>query len=385
MTLLIFILILGLIVFIHELGHFIMAKKHGIYVYEFSLGFGPKLFSFKRKNDETEYMIKLIPLGGYVMMAGETDEDDKEIKDNQKLNNKSFLQKMSVMLAGVFNNFVLGFVIIFILGLIYGSSFTSNTLSNMDKNYPLYKAGARKGDKIIKINNTTIRNFDDIEVAIAINGEKKPIDVTILKKDNKKVVYKNIKPIKDKETNTYYYGISIENKQGSGLIDAFKYACVKLVSIFKGLIIIIISLFTGKLGISSMSGPVGIFNVVGESAKAGFINLVYLVGFISFFRQILYIILVVGYFPIMVYYFMKNPQSFYSQYGIDPEIVRNLPTIKADAKHCTNCVICTEDIKLGDEIIILKCPGRHCFHANCIKSWLMVKVVCPMCRSDNIL
>ena len=283
MTLLIFILILGLIVFIHELGHFIMAKKHGIYVYEFSLGFGPKLFSFKRKNDETEYMIKLIPLGGYVMMAGETDEDDKEIKDNQKLNNKSFLQKMSVMLAGVFNNFVLGFVIIFILGLIYGSSFTSNTLSNMDKNYPLYKAGARKGDKIIKINNTTIRNFDDIEVAIPINGEKKPIDVTILKKDNKKVVYKNIKPIKDKETNTYYYGISIENKQGSGLIDAFKYACVKLVSIFKGLIIIIISLFTGKLGINSLSGPVGIYQVVGEVSKGSMAvySLLYLTAYLS--------------------------------------------------------------------------------------------------------
>jgi hypothetical protein len=110
-----------------------------------------------------------------------------------------------------------------------------------------------------------------------------------------------------------------------------------------------------------------------------------LVGLISLFRQTLYFILVIAYFPYMVYNFMKNPQSFYSQYGIDPEIVRNLPTIKADAKHCTNCVICTEDIKLGDEIIILKCPGRHCFHANCIKSWLMVKVVCPMCRSENIL
>ncbi len=63
-TLLIFILILGLIVFIHEFGHFITAKKNKVYVHEFSLGFGPKLFSFRRKNDETEYMIKALPLGG---------------------------------------------------------------------------------------------------------------------------------------------------------------------------------------------------------------------------------------------------------------------------------------------------------------------------------
>lgn len=283
MTLIIFILILGLIVFIHELGHFIMAKKHGIYVYEFSLGFGPKLFSFKRKNDETEYMIKLIPLGGYVMMAGETDEDDKKIKEDQKLNNKSFLQKMSVMLAGVFNNFVLGFIIIFILGLIYGSSFSSNVLTDIPKDYPLYQAGARKGDKIVKINNTSIKNFDDVELAIAINGEGKPIDITIQKKNNKQVTYKKVKPVLDEESKMYYYGISIRNVQGKGLIDAFKFACVKLVSIFKGLIIIIISLFTGKLGLNSLSGPVGIYQVVGEAAKgsAAVYSLLYLTAYLS--------------------------------------------------------------------------------------------------------
>ena len=283
MTFILFILILGLIVFIHELGHFIMAKKHGIYVYEFSLGFGPKIFSFKRKNDETEYMIKLIPLGGYVMMAGETDEDDKKIKDDQKLNNKSFLQKMTVMLAGVFNNFVLGFIIIFILGLVYGTSFSSNTLSDLPKDYPLYKAGARKGDKIVKINNISIRTFDDIELAIVINGEGKKINVTLEKKDKTRVTYKNIKPVKDKETGEYYYGISIRNKQGKGILDALKYACVKIVSIFKSLIIVIISLFTGKLGLNSLSGPVGIYQVVGEAAKgsAAVYSLLYLTAYLS--------------------------------------------------------------------------------------------------------
>ena len=201
MTLVLFLLILGLIVFIHEFGHFIMAKKNGIYVYEFSLGFGPKLFSFKRKNDETEYMIKLIPLGGYVMLAGETDEDDKNIKDDQKLCNKGFIAKMSVMLAGVFNNFVLGFILIFILGLFFGTSFSSNKLNDIPKDYPLYKAGARNGDEIIKINNTSIRNYDDIQVALAIVGEKKAADFTIRKSNGKEVTYKNIKPKKDKEGN----------------------------------------------------------------------------------------------------------------------------------------------------------------------------------------
>ena len=283
MTLIIFILILGLIVFIHEFGHFIMAKKHGIYVYEFSLGFGPKLFSFKRKNDETEYMIKLIPLGGYVMLAGETDEDDKSIPDDKKLYNKSFLQKMTVMLAGVFNNFILGIILLFLSGLFFGTSFSGNKLNDMDKNMPLYKAGARNGDTIVKINKINIRTFDDIQLAIAINGEKNPLNITVLKnKTNKTETYK-VKPVYDEESKSYYYGISIKNQTGKGLISSVKYAFTKFISVFKSLIIIIISLFTGKLGLNSLSGPVGIYTVVGEARKssAAIYSLMYLTAYLS--------------------------------------------------------------------------------------------------------
>ena len=284
MTLILFILILGLIIFIHEFGHFIMAKKHGVYVYEFSLGFGPKLFSFKRKNDETEYMIKLIPLGGYVMLAGETDEDDKKIKDDQKLYNKSFLQKMSIMLAGVFNNFVLGFVIIFILGLIYGTTFAGTKLSDIPKDYPLYEAGARKGDIITKINNTRVSNYDDIQtmLAIASEGKSNKISITVKKSNGKLETYK-IKPKLNEEDNTYYYGISIRREEGKGVLDALKYACIKLVSIFKSLIVIIGSLFTGKLGVNSLSGPVGIYSVVGEASKGSMAvySLLYLTAYLS--------------------------------------------------------------------------------------------------------
>ena len=285
MTLIIFILILGLIIFIHELGHFIMAKKNGIYVYEFSLGFGPKLFSFHRKNDETEYMIKLIPLGGYVMLAGETDEDDKKIKDNQKLNNKSFLQKMSVMVAGVFNNFVLGFIIILILALIYGTEFSTTKLSDIPKDYPLYQAGARKGDIITKINGKTVKNYDDVQTMLAIANEGKSNKITItLKraKDGKEVSYK-VEPKLNEEDNEYYYGISIRIERGKGLWDAIRYSCLKFITIFKSLFVIIGSLFTGKLSVNSLSGPVGIYQVVGEASKSSMAiySLLYLTAYLS--------------------------------------------------------------------------------------------------------
>ena len=85
MTLIYFVLILGLTIFIHEFGHFIMAKKNGVYCYEFSLGMGPQIYSFKRKNDETTYSLRLFPIGGYVQMAGEEIEVDEKIPKNKRM------------------------------------------------------------------------------------------------------------------------------------------------------------------------------------------------------------------------------------------------------------------------------------------------------------
>lgn len=278
MTLIIFIIILGLIVFIHELGHFIMAKKAGVYVYEFSIGFGPKLFSFKRKNDETEYMIKLIPLGGYVAMAGEEDlEEDKKIPEDKRLYNKSWLQRLSVMIAGVTNNFLLGLLLLFIMGLIYGNTHASNVLYDIPENGSLYKLGIRNGDVITKINGHKTKNYDDIQTFLALANEKEknsPIDVTI----NDKKTYK-VKPQKEEDGN-YYYGISVKIEREKGFIPAIKYGKDKFISIYKSLIIVIKSLFTGDIGLDSVSGPVGIYTVV-DTAKSSMQMLLYLTAYLS--------------------------------------------------------------------------------------------------------
>ncbi|MBR2603984.1 MAG: site-2 protease family protein [Bacilli bacterium] len=292
-TLLIFLAILGLIVLIHEFGHFITAKLNKVYVHEFSLGFGPKLFSFKRKNDETEYMIKALPLGGYVMLAGEEyedEEDDKKKKkkdekpkvkvpEDQKLYNKKFHQKFMIMVAGVFNNFILGLILLFIMGLVYGCDFSSNKLTHLSKDLPLYETGARNGDKLISINGHKVKNDDDIILWVAINGTEKPINVEIEKKDSKKIEKYKIKAKKLEDGNKYF-GISVSTKEEKGFIPSVKYAFSKLVSIFKQLIIVIISLFTGKLGFNAVSGPVGIYSVVGM-AKGSMLLLLYLTAYLS--------------------------------------------------------------------------------------------------------
>ncbi len=284
MTLIIFFIILGLIIFIHEFGHFIFAKRAGIYVYEFSLGFGPKLLSFKRKNDPTEYMIKLIPLGGYVAMAGEdelVDNDNSKIKikDDEKLYNKTFFQRFMVMIAGAMNNFILGIVLLFIMGLIYGTSTASTTLSDIPKNGSLYEAGGRNGDVITKINGKKVKTYDDIQTYLAINGEGNKVDITLKDKNNIENTY-NIKPKLSKEDSKYYYGISVKVKNNKGFISALTYAKDKFISIYKSMFVIIGSLFTGKLGIDSLSGPVGIYSVV-DASQSSLQMLLYLTAYLS--------------------------------------------------------------------------------------------------------
>ena len=281
MTIIIFILILGVIIFIHELGHFLYAKKFGIYVYEFSLGFGPKIYSFKRKNDETEYMIKLIPLGGYVAMAGEEDITEDKVPENMKLYNKPVWQRFLVMSAGVINNFILGFILLFIMGLIYGTTNATNVLNNLPKEGSLYNLGVRDGQKIVRINGKKVNNYEDIQLYLAVATSKnKTANVNITIKDDKNIekVY-NVKPKKEKDGN-YYYGISVKIETDKGFIPALKYAKDKFVSIYKSMIVVIKSLFTRKLSINSLSGPVGIYSVV-DSVKNSLQMLIYLTAYLS--------------------------------------------------------------------------------------------------------
>src|SRR5574344_3024075 len=103
LTVIYLILILGLLIFVHELGHFLAAKKIGVYVYEFAIGMSPKIFSFKRKkhNDPTVYSLRLFPIGGFCAMAGESVEDEKGLKKNQYMCNRSKGERFLILIAGV--------------------------------------------------------------------------------------------------------------------------------------------------------------------------------------------------------------------------------------------------------------------------------------------
>ena len=176
LTIIYFIFILGLTVFIHELGHFLFAKKFGVYVYEFSIGMGPRLFKFKRKNDETDYCIRLFPIGGYVQMAGEEVEVDENIPKEKRLQSKKWYQRLLIMVAGVMNNFILAIVVLFIVALVNGVTLDSRFVTNTSIN------NLADGEKIIKINGRSVNNYDKLALELTVAGDKDFI-MTVKNKD----------------------------------------------------------------------------------------------------------------------------------------------------------------------------------------------------------
>lgn len=363
MTIIYFVLILGITVFIHELGHFMFAKKYGVYVYEFSIGMGPKLFKFNRKNDETDYCIRLFPIGGYVQMAGEEIEVDEKIPEEKRLQSKTAFQRFMIMIAGVMMNFLLAIVLLFFIGL-----FNDVSINNVYVNSSVID-GLNDSDKIVAIDGNFVNNYDKLALEMTIaedndftmtvkqeDGTKKDVKVSPVAIGNSNLIYQkdygfevsnltitksNLSEVskgdtiigvndnsvttylelinelsdvdeefilklednngetkeveikvtenKDDELLGYSYGFYISGEEANGFVGAIKYAFIKFFSTIEQMIFTVIYLITGKISLSMLSGPVGIFNVVSVYSKAGFSNIVSLlclicinVGFINF-------------------------------------------------------------------------------------------------------
>lgn len=280
MTLLYFIIILGVIIFIHELGHFICAKKSGIYVYEFSLGMGPKIFKFNRKNDETDYCLRLFPIGGFVQMAGEEIDDDENVPKDKKFNSKNFGQKFITVIAGIMMNFILAVILLFVVGLINGAPQNKAIVGAIDPNYPAYTSGLQEGDQILKINGRNANTSDKLTLQLQVfQGEN--INVEIERNGVIQQLTLTPKEVKEDGEIYYRYGFQIEDEVETGIFASLKYAFTKTFSLVHQMIFIIWYLITGQLELGSLAGPVGIYSVVGSAAASGLVSLLYLTAYIS--------------------------------------------------------------------------------------------------------
>ncbi len=281
-TILILFIMLGIIISIHEFGHFIAAKKSGVYVDEFSLGMGPLIFKHKPKNSETTYSLRLLPIGGYVSMAEKEDKKSK-IKKDRVLENKGFFSVLWVLINGIVFNFILAIVLFFISGLFYGKPYSDATIIQVVENGAAFNAGIEAGDKIIKVNGKSIETLDDFVLEASAKKLKDSYTFEVIKPD-KRIVSYVLSPEIKKENNeeTRVFGIVFDGvKYKKGFKNAISYAFSGTYENSKTIIRILVSLFKGEVSVKNLSGPVGIYSVVDTVKTQGLQTLLYLTAYLS--------------------------------------------------------------------------------------------------------
>ncbi len=284
LNLLLFIFILGLLIFVHELGHFLTAKKSGVYIYEFSIGMGPEIKSIKGK-DGILYSIRALPIGGFVQMAGEIYEDDdtKKVPKEQFMCNRPWYQRLIILVAGVFNNFLLAIILLFAMALIWGAPSLKPVVYDVTDGYPAKEAGIKAGDVIKSINGSKVKTLDKTQLLLLLKTKDDKYQITVEHKNGQTATYEVV-PKKEKNDDgdeVKVFGIQTKTNITKGFGSSVKYAFTKFGSVVEQMWLTIVNLFTGKISISAMSGPVGIYSVVGETRSAGVESVIYLIAYLS--------------------------------------------------------------------------------------------------------
>lgn len=263
-----FIFVIGLLVIIHELGHFVAAKLNKIYVYQFCVGLGPKLLKYQGK--ETTYAICALPIGGMVDLR----EDENDPENARSFASKKPWQRLIVILAGAFMNFVLAYVLI--VGVFLTEPLPTTTIGEVTINNPANIAGLRAGDTIVEINGEKIKYWTDITNNISFSGDD-AFNITVKRDGETRDFYVGSYLGDD---GYYKIGIAPELKKDPKL--ALKFGYVEFLDrstmIFDGFVKII----TRQIKADAVSGPVGIYKMVGEVAQtSNFANLIYFTALLS--------------------------------------------------------------------------------------------------------
>lgn len=258
MTIILFLLIFGAVVISHEFGHFIIAKANGIHVVEFSVGMGPTLLSFQKK--ETKYSLKLLPLGGACMFEGEDGLEKKEGESGKgAFPNANVWSRISTVLAGPVFNFILAYIVAFIM--IQFALVQDPVITTVTEESAAEQAGLRPGDKIISLDGSNIYLYQEISIFNQMNKGK---EVTVVFERNGEEMTTVLTPIYDEEEGRYLFGIMNEEAVKVEGFDNFKYAWYEMrngvITTFKSLLMLV----SGNVSRKEVAGPVGVANVIGQ-------------------------------------------------------------------------------------------------------------------------
>ena len=281
---LIFIVILSVLILVHELGHFLVAKRLGIRVEKFSLGFGPKLLS--RKFGDTEYLLCLIPFGGYIKMAGDSPEDSKGAKD--EFLSRPAGQRVSVIAAGPVFNYILAF---FCLWMVFylGYPRMTNKIGELMPKMPAAKIGLMAGDRILSIDGEKVAYWDQMTKLI---HDKKNKTLVLQVERNGQVFEKELTPevkevetIMGKKVEVGLIGIKPSDEVSLVRYGLFQALIKGTQSLIEMTVMTITALFYIIIGTmsfkESVTGPLGIFFIATNAAKIGFSAVLHVIGILS--------------------------------------------------------------------------------------------------------
>lgn len=276
-TILIAIFIFGLLIFIHECGHYLTARWFHVTIREFSIGMGPKLFSRTSKKTGIAYSMRLIPMGGFVSMEGE----DEESPDPNAFHKKPVWQRIIITAAGAFMNIVIGMIVMAIL-VSTQKTLPSNTISQFQDTEEMvsYNAGLRVGDTITAVDGVRVHIANEMLYEIMRRGVE-PVDITV-DRNGESITFKDIQLPTFVESGVKFGNVDfyVAAEQRTPLVIA-KHAFYRSFSTIKMIWESLYDLLRGRYGMEAVSGPVGVTEALGEAAEEGFSDLIYITVVIS--------------------------------------------------------------------------------------------------------
>lgn len=285
MGILVALLVLSVLIFFHELGHFTAARFFGVQVDVFSIGFGKKLYS--KMIGKTEWSLSAIPLGGYVKMKGQDDSDPTNISyDDDSYNVKKPWQRIVILLAGPFANFLLAFVLYFAIANL-GVPKLLPYVGEVGKDTPAFRAGLNKEDKIIQVHGNNVLYWEDI--GQNINDAKGDITIIVERKQQLVTLQLSPKIIEDKNVfgekiSRRIIGISPLGKQTTvyfGFTDGLNYAWEETKKASLLIVESVQKLITGVVGTDKLGGIITIVDVTAQASSAGILALFFFTALIS--------------------------------------------------------------------------------------------------------
>jgi len=284
-----FIIVLGILIFFHELGHFLVAKYFGVKVLKFSLGFGHKLVG--KKIGETEYVISSVPLGGYVKLLGENDNDAEPVPEEEAhkaFGNQHVMKRIAIVVAGPLFNLFLSLVLFCGYGFVSGSYVPIPEIGQVRTGSPAEKAGLMKGDVIVSVQGKSIETWPEIKkyvqesggnpVVIAVQREREVLSVTVTPEEATE------KNIFGEDIKSSLIGIVASGQYKTvelGVWEAIKEGTFKTWEVTKLTCLTIVKLFQGVVSIKTLGGPIMIGQLTGQAAQESFGYLIPLLAVIS--------------------------------------------------------------------------------------------------------